>query len=214
MARLPDLSAIMAQQASVESAVEALCFHVSNLLDAAGTFGWLLDTSSSNPRLVASYHQDTDEVNRVADSTLPAKWLRFSEPIIIDDLSEIAPEDEMPQFAPMRVLAMPLKPGGKSIGLIAVIREAENQPFASEEVQFVSALALQVSAVVNNMELLTQTRKLVYRERILNEVSQNIRRSLDVETILDTTSRHLSSALGNRETRIQLAQQSGEAANE
>ncbi|HRQ32959.1 MAG TPA: hypothetical protein PLM89_07635, partial [Anaerolineales bacterium] len=61
-----------------------------------------------------------------------------------------------------------------------------------------------LAAVIANARLLEQVRSQVERERVIFEITDKIRRTTDIQTILATTASELMRALGASGTRIKL----------
>lgn len=85
---------------------------------------------------------------------------------------------------------------GQVIGLIIVQDVKEEYCFNVQDERLLSMLATQVGFVVRNTHLLEATRRQARQERLVNEISDRIRRQVDVETILKTTTDELGRALG------------------
>jgi GAF domain-containing protein len=65
-------------------------------------------------------------------------------------------------------------------------------------------LATQVAVVVRNAHLLETSRRQARQEHLVNEISDRIRRHVDLETILKTTTDELGRALGARKATIRI----------
>jgi len=95
-------------------------------------------------------------------------------------------------------LLLPLVSAGRSVGVLLV---ACRQPHAwtEAELRIFRSLSDQAAVAVENARLFQQMEMSSHRERQIREITNEIRRSLDVEAILKTTIRELSEAVGAEE---------------
>lgn len=98
--------------------------------------------------------------------------------------------------APKSWLGVPMLFGGQVIGLIIVQDIHEEFRFNAQDERLLSMLATQVAVVVRNTHLLETSRRQARQERLVNEISDRIRRQVDLEMILKTTTNELGQALG------------------
>ena len=82
------------------------------------------------------------------------------------------------------ILGVPLRRSGIPFGVLMLSRDQLTESFTDEEIQFVESLAIQASVAIVNKQLLEETKKLAERERVINEITDSIRRNLDTQTIL------------------------------
>ncbi len=101
-------------------------------------------------------------------------------------------------------LALPLQWTGRTIGGLLLSRMSSERNFSTEEVQLANLLALQVAANLESARLFDQTRRQAEREHLLFEITNRIRRSVDMQGILTTTASELSRALGARRASIKI----------
>jgi GAF domain-containing protein len=101
-------------------------------------------------------------------------------------------------------LALPLQWAGRTIGGLLLGRMASERNFSTEEIQLANLLALQVAANIESARLFDQTRRQAEREHLLFEITNRIRRSVDMQGILTTTASELSRALGARRASIKI----------
>jgi GAF domain-containing protein/HAMP domain-containing protein len=99
-------------------------------------------------------------------------------------------------------LGAPLIVAGEAIGAIVVQDLDSEDRFSEEDMRLMATLALQVAAVVRNARLLEESRQRVKHETLLYEITNKIRRSGNIQEILETTARELSLALGIHKTEI------------
>jgi hypothetical protein len=106
--------------------------------------------------------------------------------------------------SPKSWLGVPMLFGGQVIGLIIVQDVKEEYRFTVQDERLLSMLATQVAVVVRNAHLLEATRRQARLERLANEISDRIRRQVDVQSILKTTTDELSRALGARRATMRI----------
>lgn len=126
----------------------------------------------------------------------------------VDGPTGLAPVGEAlaPEQAPdSAVLSVPLKLRGEPIGVLEFYSEDATRGWSSEERSFVEALADQAALALENARLLDETQSRAQREQLINEITARIRASMDMETILRTTTEELSRALNLSRARIRLS---------
>lgn len=98
--------------------------------------------------------------------------------------------------------AVPVKLRDQVLGAVEWTVEAHrfNQDFLQTAVELVDRLAL----AIDNARLFEQSRRLVARERLVNEISRKLTTQTDVRQILQVAVRELGQALGTPETQISL----------
>ena len=92
-------------------------------------------------------------------------------------------------------LGVPLLFGGEAIGIIIVQDNENEHQFSIEDQRLLSTMAAQVAVAVRNARLLDNTRLHVDHERLVNEISARIRRSVDIQNVMKTTTEELGRAL-------------------
>jgi hypothetical protein len=105
---------------------------------------------------------------------------------------------------PKSWLGVPMLFGGQVIGLIIVQDVKKENRFTLQDERMLRLLATQVAVVVRNARLLEGTRLQARQERLANEISDRIRRQVDVESILKTTTDEISRALGARRATMRI----------
>jgi transcriptional regulator with GAF, ATPase, and Fis domain len=99
-------------------------------------------------------------------------------------------------------LGVPLMLSGQAVGALVVQDSQKEMRFNQDDQRLLTTLAGQVAVSIRNASLLENTRRQAERERQLFEITSKIRRSTDVQTVLKTTVRELSTALGARRAHI------------
>jgi PAS domain S-box-containing protein len=105
-------------------------------------------------------------------------------------------------------LAIPILFNDNLLGILN-LESARVAAFDENDVEILDALANHLGAVIANIRLIDQARRQVARERQLFDVTSKIRRSVDLQTILETSTREICRAVGARRAKIQIT--AGEA---
>lgn len=100
-------------------------------------------------------------------------------------------------------LALPLLYRGEVLGVLNIESERINAYSESDE-EMLSTLAGSLAAIIANARLLEQLRRRMERERLLFEITDKIRRSSDMQTILMTTAGELLRILGAQHATVEL----------
>lgn len=98
-------------------------------------------------------------------------------------------------------LAIPLIFRNDLLGVLNVESEQAGAYNENDE-EMLGTLAGSLAAIIANARLVDQIRKQAERERLLNEISSKIRRSTDLQTILNTTIQELHRVTGVRKAQI------------
>jgi GAF domain-containing protein len=100
-------------------------------------------------------------------------------------------------------MAIPLVYRSELLGVLNVESE-QFAAYAENDEELLGTLGGSLAAIIANARLLEQIRAQAERERILFEISDKIRRTTDMETILTTTASELTRAVGANSARIKL----------
>lgn len=101
-------------------------------------------------------------------------------------------------------LGVPLLVGGEVTGAIVVQDSQQENRFNENHQRLLTTLAGQVAVAVRNASLLEQSRRQAEHDRQLYEISTKIRRSTDIQTILQTTATELGLALRARRAQVEI----------
>jgi GAF domain-containing protein len=100
-------------------------------------------------------------------------------------------------------MALPLLYRSELLGVLNVESE-QLSAYAENDEELLGTLGGSLAAIIANARLLEQIRAQAERERILFEISDKIRRTTDMETILTTTVSELTRAVGASSAKIRL----------
>ena len=102
-------------------------------------------------------------------------------------------------------LGVPLISGDNIFGLIIAQDIYQEYRFGEEDLRLLSLIATQVSIVVRNTRLIQQAKRQAEIQRQGFEITDKIRRSLDIQSILKTTADELAQTLKARSAHIKIA---------
>jgi GAF domain-containing protein len=107
-------------------------------------------------------------------------------------------------------LGVPIQYAGQALGVI-IVQDIEHEGrFTDQDERMLLTLAAQLALVIRNARLLETSRQQAEIERLVNEISAKIRRSVDIQSILRTTANELATAVGARRIHIRLQSDSEE----
>ena len=109
-------------------------------------------------------------------------------------------------------MAIPLIYRSELLGVLNVESEQTNAYTESDE-ELLGTLGGSLAAIIANARLLEQIRAQAERERVLFEITDKIRRTTDVQTILATTVSELTRATGANRARIKVGLRAGRRPN-
>lgn len=108
-------------------------------------------------------------------------------------------------------LAIPIRVRGNVIGVISASRPPEKGyahglGWVGDEVAFLENIAEQLGVALDSARLYAQTRQRAEQERMVDELTERMRATLDIQTVLETAARELRSALGLAEVEVRLGE--------
>lgn len=153
----------------------------------------------------AGYSEEAREIRIPIGSGVTGWVAQNRRPLRIGDVSadpryiQVSPETRSE-------LAIPLLYRGELLGVLNLESERLNAYTESDE-EMLSTLAGSLAAIIANARLLERLRRQMERERLLFEITDKIRRSSDMQTILMTTAGELLRAMRARRAAIEIALQ-------
>ncbi len=94
-----------------------------------------------------------------------------------------------------RLMVTPIHLRGQKVGSIVLKRDPDQNPWSQEEARLAEEIINQLGLALDNTRLYEESQLRADRERTIAEVSDVIRRSLDLETVLQTATREIQTAL-------------------
>lgn len=122
-------------------------------------------------------------------------------------------EIAQPTVAEGNLLLVPLRLSGVTLGVLRLKRDPR-LPWTSAEIEFVERSTVDITQALQNVNLVEQTRMAAARDRLVAEVADRLRGSLDPDMILKNTVKELGQALGAQLVSVELASSPGGAADE
>jgi GAF domain-containing protein/HAMP domain-containing protein len=101
-------------------------------------------------------------------------------------------------------LGVPMLLSGEPVGALVVQDLEREGRFTEDDQRLLTTLAGQVAVAVRNVALLASTRQQAESERLLFDISSKLRRTTDMERILQITAEELGKALRLRRTQIKV----------
>jgi GAF domain-containing protein len=107
-------------------------------------------------------------------------------------------------------LAIPIRVRDQVIGVIDG-RKPDGTAWSPEEVSLLQTLTEQLSTALEGAQLYEDTQRRAAREQIAREITAEMRRSLDVTTVLQTALHQLRTSLGLAEAEVWIEEESSDA---
>ena len=104
-------------------------------------------------------------------------------------------------------LAIPIKVRGNVIGVIQTHKEGKNSVWTDKEKMMLETITEQLGVVLESARLFEETQKRASREQLMGEVSNRMRESLDIETVLKNATQEIFQAIKMDNLEIRLAPQ-------
>jgi GAF domain-containing protein len=172
----------------------------------------LYDYSMQELRIVAQRVDGQTQLTPSGGEPIPitgqvGRVWNTGELLYIPDLRAIA-HDMDPGVSLRSWLLLPVLARGRVTGLVSV---GSDQPYAYSEsdVNLFSQMVTQFSIVLENTESYRQSQRVARNESLVNDISSQLQRQLDIESMLNITATELGKALGARRARIRLGVQQG-----
>ncbi len=130
--------------------------------------------------------------------------LRTGEAVVGEGGSSDNPKDD----DAASVLALPLKVREDVIGALSLHKHPDEEGWTSAEIDLVQRLVDQVGTTLESARLFQETRRRAAREQAIRRITEQMRRSVDVETILQDTIAEVARALGVPRAYVRLGTES------
>jgi GAF domain-containing protein len=108
-------------------------------------------------------------------------------------------------------VGVPLLLGDEILGVLIVEDPVNENRFSEDDAALLSTIASQIAAGIQNSQLLEQVQRTARRERLIHEITSKVRRSPDMKSVLDTTTRELARALNAVRSTARLETASSDA---
>ncbi len=212
LGQLPQIATTMARQSTVMNVLSAFAQRVRPLLEADGVSVWLHRPGVPGLSLVLCHVGEEERPVATAGVTsigLPAQLALENRILVVEELHRWPDPLEaatvlVPGVEASSYLVLPIREENQPAGIAAFARRSQRHRFSGEEVQFCEALALQLGVILHNNQLLAEASRLARREQQINQITSELRGSLDVVTALEKAAASLGEALGDARIQIRL----------
>ncbi len=105
--------------------------------------------------------------------------------------------------APQDILVAPLKLREQVIGTIT-LHDPARRTWSSEELTMMETVAEQAALTIENLRLMEVTRRLAVRERLVQDITTQMQRATDLESLMRITSQELLDVLESSQVHVEL----------
>lgn len=164
----------------------------------------LLDESQEELHVGAAIGYSEDDLNIVIPvGSGVTGWVAKNNKLLRVDDTQTDPRYLEVSTNTRSELAIPLVFRKDLLGVLNV--ESERVAAYNEgDEEMLSTLAGSLAAIIANARLLQKVRRQAEKERMLREITTKIRRSTNVQTILSTTAKELTKAVGAQRTEVRI----------
>ena len=212
---LNELAQALTARLDVNEVVEETYRGVSRMLDTTSFYVALYDPKSNVVSFPLAFErgQRVRWAARQAGEGLTEYIIRSRQPLLIQEnvderLRELG--IEMIGTEALSWLGVPLIVGGQVLGVMAAQSYATPHLYDEHDRDLLTAIASQTAIALQNARLFEDTQRRAQRERQIYEITNKIRRSPDIATILQTTVNELGQALRTDRALVRLGVKSRE----
>ena len=114
--------------------------------------------------------------------------VRSGRPMIVNDVAHAGlPTSDLEvalRYGVRSFIAVPLRAGDHTIGVLHVVQRGDGQPYVEEDVELLTTFAAQAAIAVENARLYQQSRSTAARLRVLVDAATETASSLEIDEIL------------------------------
>lgn len=159
-----------------------------------------LGTALENSRLWNETQQNLVEIQTLHSQYLARAWSKIPEQV--SDLEYTFEAEEVEQIEGSLPVEVPLTLRDQVIG--SLVLETGPEGLTPAEWALLDSVATQTALALENVRLLQESQSHARREEQINRVSNQVRSSTNMQTVLQSTARELGKVLGASRTFIQL----------
>lgn len=180
--------------------------HIALFQPVADQIALALDRS----RLLEETRAALQEVEATHRRYLQEQWEAFTaiEQVLgyVDGPAGLMPATDLAAPPPpgATTISVPIKLRGMPIGVLEFYDENKARTWSEDERALLEALADQAALALENARLFQETQLRAQREHLISQITARVRASMDMETILRTTTEELARALNLSRARIRL----------
>jgi GAF domain-containing protein len=165
-----------------------------------------------NARLFAEGQETLKTMQQIYGEMSREAWDKLlHEQISVAYRADIQGVSEQAEIAHMSgsdqaILEIPIKVRGNVIGILDTHKTTENPNWKPEEVAMVQTVADQLGLALESAQLYREAQYRAERERLISQITTQMRESLDVDTVLQTAAREMLNTLGLQDIAIHLGE--------
>jgi GAF domain-containing protein len=206
--RLANFSQSLQSQLDLPSILNTLAVEAPNILKLDHLSVMLYDNTTNTLRLALQYNNGalyrvTTSTSVVIEGTTAGRAWKVREMVSIPHLRRERDLVHTFNSQMLSVTALPLFVRGAAIGVIEI---SSLTPYAYNDTDLIvfRQLVSQVGVAVENAETYTQSQRLARSKALVNEISSQIQKQGDLDSILNVTVNELGRALGAKQARVRL----------
>jgi PAS domain S-box-containing protein len=182
----------------VSTLFQAIVRRAAELLETEMGGLFLVQTDSQMLKLVVGHNQPNHFLGTIlqAGEGLSGRILQTGQPLMIADYRRW--EGRVASMAKAnigRILGVPLKRADRVIGIINVFDREKTGVFSDDDVRLLSLFAVQAAIALENAQLYEEVRHRVDELITLNEISQALTSTLDLQETLTIITNHITRLL-------------------
>lgn len=208
LAELQNITSLMSQQVNTLNALNVMAQRARTLVSATAVAVYLWQPTQQNLEIVIQNgFGDTNIKGRtlLLNEGLAGRVFNTGQPDTINNYAEW--EGRASHFGDIglaSLLAVPIKERERKIGVLVLANLQQNHPFSPEDTQIIALLASQAGTIITNHQLIEETQAIAQREKLVNQITAEVRNSLDTETILERLVQELGQTLNQPQLSVTL----------
>ncbi|HUX77464.1 MAG TPA: GAF domain-containing protein [Anaerolineae bacterium] len=147
-------------------------------------------------RATSGYEQTDAGITSLGDRTLPdvQQVMSTRQPLITGTHGDNAPS----------AVLLPITLRGQPVGALGLEVAGGEQQWSDDDIALAEAVAEQLALAADNLRLLDETQRRAARERLVGDITDRMRETLDVDTVLQTAVREMRQILDLAEAEVRL----------
>jgi GAF domain-containing protein/HAMP domain-containing protein len=140
-------------------------------------------------------------------SAKPVRVRRNAHGTSVVDTRTLSPEIQFTKSKPDKngTVEIPIKIRNQEIGVVHAQKRQESGEWSGDEQEMLSALTYQLGIALESARLFEETLQRAEQERLVGEISNRIRETLEIDAVLRTAAKELRSALDLDEVEVRLS---------
>ena len=121
-----------------------------------------------------------------------------------DMVTAMSSQEIVTQSSDYPVLSLPILVSGQPIGAIRLSKAPKQPQWSEDEIDLIKTLTERISQAVESARLFQETQKQAAQEQLTTEISTNLRKTLDINTVLQTAAREFGQTFNANEVIIRM----------